>query len=286
MSQTLVAIFDSVPAASAAVEKLVKAGYPRSNIDVKATDGGAAGSRTTQTTTPRAEDDDVFSSIGRFFSDLFGDDDNREYAGHYSEAVRRGNAVLTLEVDDAQVDRAHTQLVEAGAVDVDEQVTAWRDQGYTGGTLGGAGRTQTATPSTNATQNAKGVIPMVEEALEVGKRRVDQGRVRVVTRVESRPVQESVQLESERAVIERRPVDRPASAADLAGLKDRTIEVRESAEKAVVHKTAHVVEEVQVGKQVTTETQKIDDTVRHTEVDVVREGDKTKNPAGNTPQRS
>ncbi len=281
MSQTLVAIFDSLTAANAAVEKLVNAGHSRSKIDVKTTDDGAAATRTTSSTTNRVEDDDVFSSIGRFFSDLFSDDNDREYAGHYSEAVRRGHAVLTLEAEDAQVDRAHTQLIEAGATDVDEQVTAWRGQGYTGGTAGAVGKVQTGA----AIADAKGVIPVVEEELDVGKRRVDQGRVRVVTRVESKPVHASVQLQSERAVIERHAVDRPASEADLAGLKDRTIEVRESAEKAVVNKTAHVVEEIQVGKQVATETKEVDDTVRHTEVDVVRDDGRTTNPTGTTTKR-
>ena len=274
MSQTLVAIFDSYTTANQAVEKLVKSGISRSAIDVKSTDGtAAASSTTTKTTTNKPEDDDVFGSIGRFFNDLFSDDDTREYAGHYSEAVRRGHAVLTLDVDDAKVDQVHTQLIEAGAVDVDEQVSSWRSQGYAGGSTSGAAA------------DAKGVIPVVEEELEVGKRRVDQGRVRVVTRVESKPVHESVQLESERAVVERHPVDRPASEADLAGFKDRTIEVRESAEKAVVNKSAHVVEEVAVGKQVSTETKEIDDQVRHTEVDVVRDDGKTVDPAAGTTKR-
>ncbi len=283
MSQTLVAIFDNHTTANAAAEKLVKAGFSRSAIDVKTTDGGASGvARTTTTTTTRTEDDDAFGSIGRFFSDLFGGDDNDgAYAGHYSEAVRRGHAVLSVEVDDAKVDAAHAHLVEAGAVDVDEQVTAWRGSGYTGDTTAkGMASSGAATAA-----DAQGVIPVVEEQLEVGKRRVDQGRVRVVTRVASKPVHESVQLQSERAVIERHAVDRPASEADLAGFKERTVEVRESAEQAVVSKTAHVVEEVSVGKQISTETKEIDDQVRYTEVDVVREDGKTVNPASTTTQR-
>jgi len=114
------------------------------------------------------------------------------------------------------------------------------------------------------------VVPVVQEDLEIGKRMVEQGGVRVYTRVVEQPVHESVELRSERAVVERRPVDRPLSDADAAAFQDRTIEVRESAEKAVVSKTAHVVEEVVVGKEVRHDTQQINDTVRHTEVEVQR----------------
>lgn len=267
MSQTLIAVFDSYTTANQAVEKLVKAGFSRNDMDVKTSDGATASSSTTTTTT-RTEDDDVGGSIGRFFSDLFGGDDDRQHADHYSEAVRRGHAVLTLHTDDARVDEAHTQLIGAGALDVDEQVTAWRGEGYTGGTASQAMTSQTGALTTD---NKEGVLPVIEEQLEVGKRRVDQGRVRVISRLETTPVHETVELQSERAVIERRPVDRPATEADLEGFKEQTIEVRESAEQAVVSKTARVVEEVVVGKQASTETKQIDDTVRRTDVEVLRD---------------
>lgn len=265
MSQTLIAIFDSYTTANQAVEKLVEAGFSRSEMDVKTTDRTDATAPTS--IVKRAEDDDS-SSIGRFFSDLFGGDDDHQQADHYSEAVRRGHAVLTLRTDDARVDAAHTQLISAGAVNVDEQVTAWRGEGYTGGA---ASQAMTGQTGALTADNKENVIPLVEEQIEVGKRRVDQGRVRVVTRVETTPVHESVELLSERVVIECHAVDRPASGGDLDAFNEHTIEVRESAEQAVVSKTAHVVEEVVVGKQVSTETKQIDDTVRRTDVEVLRE---------------
>jgi uncharacterized protein (TIGR02271 family) len=89
--------------------------------------------------------------------------------------------------------------------------------------------------------------------------------------VEETPVNEQVTLREEHANIERRPVDRPATEADLAAFKDEVIEVRQTAEKAVVNKTARVVEEVVVGKTATTTTQQVSDTVRKTVVDVERD---------------
>jgi uncharacterized protein (TIGR02271 family) len=112
------------------------------------------------------------------------------------------------------------------------------------------------------------VIPVLKEELEVGKRTVQAGGVRVFARTVEEPVQESLQLREERAHVERRPVDRPASAGDLDALQDRSIEVRETVERPVVHKTARVVEEVVVGKDVRQTTASIDETVRRTEVEV------------------
>ena len=75
-------------------------------------------------------------------------------------------------------------------------------------------------------------------------------------------------------VIDRRPVDREVTEADLLG-GSRTIELTETAEEAVVGKTARVVEEVHVGKQATDHVETVRDTVRHTEVEVEQLGTDT-----------
>ncbi|HEX8457489.1 MAG TPA: YsnF/AvaK domain-containing protein [Pyrinomonadaceae bacterium] len=110
-------------------------------------------------------------------------------------------------------------------------------------------------------------IPVVEEELQVGKREVERGGVRVESRVEEKPVTEEVQLREERVHVERRPVDRPVTDADAA-FREGTLEVKEHGEEAVVAKTARVVEEVVVGKQVEERTETVSDTVRRTDVDV------------------
>jgi uncharacterized protein (TIGR02271 family) len=119
-------------------------------------------------------------------------------------------------------------------------------------------------------------IPVVEEELEVGKREVERGGVRVESRVEERPVEKEVHLREERVHVERRPVDRPVTEGDKA-FREGTFEVTERAEEAVVAKTARVVEEVVVGKQVEEHTETVRDTLRRTDVDVqeVNTKDKT-----------
>jgi uncharacterized protein (TIGR02271 family) len=120
-------------------------------------------------------------------------------------------------------------------------------------------------------------IPVVEEELQVGKREVERGGVRVESRVEEKPVEQEVHLREERVHVERRPVDRPVTDADQA-FREGTVEVTERAEEAVVAKTARVVEEVVVGKQVEEHTETVRETLRRTDVDVQEVGsnDKTR----------
>jgi uncharacterized protein (TIGR02271 family) len=114
----------------------------------------------------------------------------------------------------------------------------------------------------------KAAIPVVQEDVKVGKRLVERGGVRVFSRVVETPVNETVSLREEHVNVERHPVDQPINPADVEAFKDKTIELRETAEEAVVQKSARVVEEVVVGKEVSQHQQQVQDTVRHTEVDV------------------
>jgi uncharacterized protein (TIGR02271 family) len=111
-------------------------------------------------------------------------------------------------------------------------------------------------------------VPVVEEELQVGTRQVRRGGVRLYTRVTERPVEETVRLRDETVHVERHPVDRPATEADVAAAKEGTIEVTETDEEVVARKQARVVEEVVVSKDVEEHTEAVRDTVRRTEVEV------------------
>jgi uncharacterized protein (TIGR02271 family) len=114
-------------------------------------------------------------------------------------------------------------------------------------------------------------IPIVEEELRVGKREVERGGARVHTHVEETPVSEQVSLREEHVSVERRPVNQQISGEDLDRgglLQDREIAMTERSEEAVVAKEAHVREELVVRKTAEERTEKVQDTVRHTEVEV------------------
>lgn len=112
-------------------------------------------------------------------------------------------------------------------------------------------------------------IPVVEEQLSVGKREVQRGGVRIYSRMVETPVDESISLREEHVDVQRRPADRTLSDADGA-FREQSIEVHATSEEAVVEKSARIVEEVTIGKEVSERQEQIHDTVRHTEVDVQR----------------
>ena len=111
------------------------------------------------------------------------------------------------------------------------------------------------------------VIEVYEERLDVGKREVSHGAVKVHSHVVETPVQEQVSLHDETVRVDRRPVDRVVSGTD-ALFQDRTIELQEFAEEAIVSKEVRVVEEISLRKEAHDRTETIRDTVRHTEVEI------------------
>jgi len=122
--------------------------------------------------------------------------------------------------------------------------------------------------NTNLYEGQDMVIPIVEEQIKIGKRAVERGGVRIRTTVEEIPVSEQVTLREEQVYVDRRPVDRAASASDFDQASNQTLEVIEHAEEAVVSKEARVVEEVRVRKDVEDRAETVQDTVRRTNVDV------------------
>ena len=115
------------------------------------------------------------------------------------------------------------------------------------------------------------VIPVTQEELVVDKVEVDRGGVRLFRRVVEEPVSEAVNLRDERVVIDRRPVNRAVTEAELRG-GNQVVELTETTEVAVIGKKARVVEDVRVGKEATEHIETIRDTVRRTEVDVEQRG--------------
>ena len=206
-----------------------------------------------------------------------------EHARYYEEGVRRGGTLVTVAASDADADEVMDIMNRHNPVDIEERASQWRETGTaaTAGTpatatTGAAAAMTTRAAATPAqTRNVEGqeAIPVVEEELRVGKREVERGGIRVYSRMEERPVEEQVSLREEHVRVERRSVDRPATAGDFdQAFKEGTIEVTERVEQPVVQKQARVVEEVVVGKEATERTETVRDTVRHTDVQVEQVG--------------
>ncbi|RDC61954.1 DUF2382 domain-containing protein [Adhaeribacter pallidiroseus] len=127
-------------------------------------------------------------------------------------------------------------------------------------------RNRQAGATTTATET--GAIPIIEEELHLGKRVVETGGARLRSRVIEKPVEESINLREEHVHVERTPVNRPATEADLSNFQEGEIEITEHAEVPVVAKEARVVEEISLEKEVEEREETIRDTVRRTDVEI------------------
>jgi len=131
---------------------------------------------------------------------------------------------------------------------------------------GNVNQSQAGTSNKNLKEESR--IPVVQEKLNVGKEEVERGRARVRSRIIEKPVEEHVRLREEHVVVNRRPVDREVTDADMKNFRAGEMEITERAEVPVVGKQARVVEEVEIGKNVTERDETVRDTVRKTDVDV------------------
>jgi uncharacterized protein (TIGR02271 family) len=196
-------------------------------------------------------------------------------ARDYAETVERGGALVELRLPSGDMDmmQAEQILNKYNAMNI-------RRGGMATGGTGDTMQANTAMGSTHTQQNlgtlnerssdlvGKQAIPVVEEELMVGKREVEKGVTRVEKVITERPVQEQINLREEHVTVERHPVNRAATSADIDAFQEGTIELHEKAEEAVIGKQARVVEEVVVGTEVTNRTETINDTVRRTDVKV------------------
>lgn len=260
-TRTLSAMFDTRAEADRAVAALSAAGI----ADVVLTGGDNPGYGSVPrdlSVDPRSHEKGFFESIGDFF---FPEEDRYAYA----EGLTRGGYLVTVSnLDAAQYDAALDILDDEGAVDLDAREAEWRSEGWTGYEAAADRAVDTRVETGAALEgdlNADGKIDVVEERMLVSKREAEGGRVRVRSYVREVPVEQDVELRSERVSIERRPVDRPATGAEFT---DQTIEAREYVEQAVVSKDARVVEEINLNKDVESHVETVRDSVRKTEVEI------------------
>lgn len=271
---TLAGVFDDYATAQQVAQELMANGFRQDEVQVTAGDSMttdvARGNAGFSGETPR---DTSGGGIAGFFRNLFGTDDDEESGEHhhYAEAVRRGSAVVTVRADESRQNQAIDIMNRYGAVDIDRRAASWREQGYTGYDSSAAPLTdQEITRERELYRNEQQgdrAVPVVQEELQVGKRAVQRGGVRVYSRVVDQPVEEQINLREEHVRVDRHPVNRPATEADFRP-PEQVIEVTEMAEEAVVNKQARVVEEVTIGKNSTEHTETVRDTVRHTDVQV------------------
>jgi len=272
---TVVAVFRDGAEAQSAANDLRDNGFSSNDIFVSANEGNVyrSGGATSESARPATERHE--GGITGWFKSIFGEERRHEDQDYYENALSGGSVLLSVDAAEEDVDRAAEILGAHGPLDIHregEGTAATEREASASRTKANADYTRASgvtQPAVAGAETARGqAIPVVREDLQVGKRAVLRGGVRVYSRTVEQPIEESVNLREERVRVERTPTNRPVSESDLQAGREQVFEVKEYAEEPVVAKQARVVEEVRVRKEATDRTETVRDSVRRTEVNV------------------
>jgi uncharacterized protein (TIGR02271 family) len=289
--ETIVAVFDTAAHAQAAVRDVEAAGVPSADITQHASDtmGQTSGSQTLSGSTlttgnamaPAREEPGFW---GRLFG--AGDETYTQDAAStrdrtvYDRTIGSGGAVVSIRLANVEQDgdRIMQILERHNPVDIEERAASYgiatETAGYNAPRTGAMNTDamSTGAMNTGAMTGNDQTIQLAEEQLQVGKRIINRGTTRIRRYVVETPVEENVTLHNESVSIERRPVSGTGTIAQDA-FTDKTIEVTEMSEEAVIGKTARVTEEVVVRKDVSDRVETVRDTVRREQVEVEKVDD-------------
>jgi uncharacterized protein (TIGR02271 family) len=218
---------------------------------------------------------------------LFGGEPEYEHdTAVYDRSMQTGSTVVTVKASEQHLSQIMEILERHNPVDLDERTSSY-GLSSPNASLGmpSPAATSPSVPSardTTAAQGGEEVVPLAEEQLTVGKRLINRGTTRIRRFVVETPVEEAVTLHSEHVSVDRRPVAAGTNVGDTA-FTDRTVEVTETDEEAVVSKAARVKEEVVINKAATDRVETIRDTIRREDVEVTRDGQDTRASGSTTP---
>jgi len=171
----------------------------------------------------------------------------------YLEGVRQGGTIITANVADSSAARAAEIMSNFTMVNIADRLV----------------QLQSVNPNLVLSDPARDehVLEVIEEDLQVGKGEVERGRMRIYSVITEQEVAQDVALRDETIRVNRRPVNRQVEIRpDL--FQERSYEMVEMDEIAMVGKTARVVEEVVLGKDVVDKIETIKETIRRQDVQI------------------
>ncbi|HEY6308940.1 MAG TPA: YsnF/AvaK domain-containing protein [Candidatus Angelobacter sp.] len=246
--EKIVAVYDKAGKAKEAVRALESSGFPSGDISLLNRDS--------------LTDAEVHEA--GLWRRLFGRNVGDHESAVYGRTIEAGGAVLTLRLPETDVTRAMKILDVHNPVDVNERAASL-------GVATPPATRASVTPPPLATKSVakEEVLRLAEEQLDVGKRQVETGRARIRRFVIEKPVESQVTLHEEHAEMVRRAVSDPSLIRDV-DWADKTIEITETAEQAVVSKTARVAEEVVIRREGSDHVETVRDKVRRQQVELER----------------
>jgi uncharacterized protein (TIGR02271 family) len=246
--EKIVAVYDKAGKAKDAMHALEASGFPSGDISVLSRDSFT---------------DAEVREVG-LWRRLFGRNVGDHESAVYGRTIEAGGAVLTLRLPETDVPRAMKILDVHSPIDVNERAASL------GVPVPPPARPGVTTPPVAGKSVAKEeVLRLAEEQIDVGKRQVETGRARIRRYVIEKPVESKVTLHEEHAEMLRRAVSDATPLRDV-DWTDKTIEITETAEQAVVTKTAHVAEEVVIRREGSDRVETVRDTVRRQQVELER----------------
>ena len=253
MAKTIVGLYDDRSTANQVVRDLESAGFGDDHLRFASHEEGEATSYDIDPTTDATPD-----ALKRYG---IADDETSFYA----EGIRRGGSLVIARVHDQDVDKAVDLMARHNPVRYEDRAEA-----YSGSTETDVydksrmqeNRAQFADQSQQRFQE-------IEEHIKVGKREVVRGGVKVHQYVETDVEEETLRLRDENVTVDRTNVNRTLSADEAdAAFQDKTVELVETDEEAVVSKEAVVTGEVAVGKDINVREETVGGEVRRTRVEV------------------
>jgi uncharacterized protein (TIGR02271 family) len=266
--ETIVAVYDTPEHAQAAVRALKAGGFHSNDISI-------FDKSRLQQAGPEVKQGLKQAGLWRR---LFGEDIRHHEAAVMGRTMEEGGTVVSVRTLDREV--AHA----TGILDMHRPVDM-QDRAITKGVapapqVTAAAKDTSSRPlasdqriatSPRAADVHGEVMRLAEEQLQVGKEMVETGRTRVRRFTTEREATADVSLHDEHAEVLRRAVTEPASFKDI-DWSDSQIEVVETAEHALVNKTARVVEEIELKKVGTDHVETIHERLRRQQAEVIGPG--------------
>jgi uncharacterized protein (TIGR02271 family) len=243
--EKVVTAYDSVDKAKNALKVLQNSGYETSDLSI--IDRSSLGTHDTD-------------HVG-LWRRLFGENVWDHEAAVYGDTIDKGGAVLAARVPSDQVARVMALL------DVHQPLDVHSVAAKIGEKVPVEAKALVTPPIAKADAKDAETLRLAEEQLNVGKRLFETGTTRIRRFVTERPVEQQVTLHEEHADVVRQAISDPSYVADI-DWSDKAYEVTETAEQAVVSKTARVVEEVTLRKTGSDRVETVKDTVRRQQVEV------------------
>lgn len=130
MRQTVVGVYDGYADACAAQRALTEAGLSQADISIYVTSVSASPTGGPRVYAPGGIDvrreRPVFDQLEQLFSRLFKRGEYPPETEDYREVIRRGGAIVSVDVSEVQTDLACDVMRRTGASDIVERAKAWR----------------------------------------------------------------------------------------------------------------------------------------------------------------